>query len=70
MAKFAVETKLAKLAVDTKLPKLAVETKFARLAVLTIEPNTTVERYPKVPSPIIVLVTLDCLIFAGEFCIS
>ena len=33
---------------------MAVETKLAKLAVLTIDPNTIVDKYPVVPSPITV----------------
>ena len=63
----AVETKFARLAVDTKLVRLAVDTKLARLAVLTSEPRLTVEIYPKVPRPIIVLVRFACTSAVGEF---
>ena len=66
-AKFAVDTKLARFAVDTKLTRLAVLTKFAKLAVLINEPKLTVEIYPNVPRPIIVLVRFACTSAVGEF---
>ena len=67
VAKFAVDTRFAKLAVDTKFAKLAVDTKVAKLAVLINEPKTTVDIYPRVPRPIIVLVKLVCVILVAEF---
>ena len=66
-ARFAVETRFAKFAVETKVARFAVETKLARLAVLINEPNATVEIYPKVPRPIIVLVRFACTSAVGEF---
>ena len=57
------------MAVETKFTKLAVETILTKLAVLTTDPQTIVEIYPKVPRPVMVLVTSCCTIAVAEVCI-
>ena len=67
LVRLAVLTRPTRLAVEIKPARFAVDTKLAKLAVLTSEPRVTVDRYPKVPRPTIVLVRFACTSAVGEF---